>query len=897
MLRWGDRVLEGTTSQGAGDIVLEGRIAGFQAFSEIEDIEVGDTVYIGIFAVDGNNVPTGAWETSLATYSAANTLTRTTVQQSSNGNAAVIFASGRKLVLCAPTSATMPTEFVITLMQAVDSEEFRTLAGVDDAIETAIAAATGNQTSDVLVTGGIVAWESGYTFRVSAATYYIGGTLYSASEQTITLDTADATDDRIDVLVLDTAGDLVKITGTAAAQPSEPAYDPGTQLKLTFVLVTAATTEPVDASDETVYAENVEWTSSTSGSGFNPASTNNPRTGTKCLEGTAVAAAAYAHFTRSTAIVSDDYDLVGFYIRSKAAWNKNRGLNLQIYSGGVAKGSPVTVKTGTWGFASATLGSYQFIAIPFSQFALPAGTSFDGFRLTDFGGSIGFYIDDIKLTSSGSAGTPATVSGITQDQADARYVKLTGVSVIAATAPQVWAGTSLDVVITPKIARDAQIPTALTSSATITPNFSAGFNFSLTLAHNATLANPTNAQVGDSGVIVITQDGTGSRTLAYGTDWDFPAGTPTLQTDPAAIDVLCYFVSATGVITCSMIQPPAGDDEAYGAGWNGSLEPPTKNALYDKIEGIVAGIPGTYTTEDAQDAVGAMVDPTLVYTDGTPLLSRAALTGDVTASAGSNALTIANGAVSLAKQANMATASVVYRKTAGSGAPEVNTLATLKTDLGLTGTNTGDQTTIVGITGTKAQFDTACSDGNFLYSGDVTGVSDGDKGDITVSASGATWTIDNAAVTLAKIANASANSKLVGSGASGSGAAYAELTLGTGLSMSGTTLNASASSGAVQTLTDAATVTIDASTGNNFRWTIGGNRTFANPTNPTDGQQINVRIIQDGTGGRTWTLGSKFKFSGGAPLLSTAASAKDFLSCQYDVTDDTWNCALAKAMA
>jgi hypothetical protein len=47
-------------------------------------------------------------------------------------------------------------------------------------------------------------------------------------------------------------------------------------------------------------------------------------------------------------------------------------------------------------------------------------------------------------------------------------------------------------------------------------------------------------------------------------------------------------------------------------------------------------------------------------------------------------------AVTLAKQANMATASLVYRKTAGAGAPEVNTLATLKTDLGLTDTNSGD---------------------------------------------------------------------------------------------------------------------------------------------------------------------------------------------------------------
>lgn len=78
--------------------------------------------------------------------------------------------------------------------------------------------------------------------------------------------------------------------------------------------------------------------------------------------------------------------------------------------------------------------------------------------------------------------------------------------------------------------------------------------------------------------------------------------------------------------------------------------------------------------------------------------------GDVSFASGGGAGTIANGAVTLAKQANMATASLVYRKTAGSGAPEVNTLATLKTDLGLTGTNSGDQTiTLTGdVTGSGA---------------------------------------------------------------------------------------------------------------------------------------------------------------------------------------------------
>lgn len=78
-----------------------------------------------------------------------------------------------------------------------------------------------------------------------------------------------------------------------------------------------------------------------------------------------------------------------------------------------------------------------------------------------------------------------------------------------------------------------------------------------------------------------------------------------------------------------------------------------------------------YTDELAQDAVGAMVDASLVYVDATPLLQRAALTGDVTAAAGGNATTIANDAVTYAKMQNVsATSRVLGRRTAGAGDPE-----------------------------------------------------------------------------------------------------------------------------------------------------------------------------------------------------------------------------------
>lgn len=68
----------------------------------------------------------------------------------------------------------------------------------------------------------------------------------------------------------------------------------------------------------------------------------------------------------------------------------------------------------------------------------------------------------------------------------------------------------------------------------------------------------------------------------------------------------------------------------------------------------------------------------------------------------------------------------------------------------------------------------------------IVGITDGDKGDITVSSSGTAWAIDNNAVTYGKMQVVTTN-KLLGSG---SGTAVAEITLGTGLSFSGTTLNA-----------------------------------------------------------------------------------------------------------
>ena len=87
--------------------------------------------------------------------------------------------------------------------------------------------------------------------------------------------------------------------------------------------------------------------------------------------------------------------------------------------------------------------------------------------------------------------------------------------------------------------------TALTDASSIATNLALSNNFSVTLAGNRTLANPTNTVAGQSGSIFITQDGTGSRTLAYGTNFKFVAGTaPTLSTAAASVDRIDYVVAS-----------------------------------------------------------------------------------------------------------------------------------------------------------------------------------------------------------------------------------------------------------------------------------------------------------------------------------------------------------------
>lgn len=93
----------------------------------------------------------------------------------------------------------------------------------------------------------------------------------------------------------------------------------------------------------------------------------------------------------------------------------------------------------------------------------------------------------------------------------------------------------------------------LISAATVTPDFAVANNFSLVLGSSVTLANPTSLTAGQSGAIVITQNAVTAYTVAFGANWKFSGGTPTMSTALGSVSTLVYYVESASRITAQLL--------------------------------------------------------------------------------------------------------------------------------------------------------------------------------------------------------------------------------------------------------------------------------------------------------------------------------------------------------
>ena len=178
------------------------------------------------------------------------------------------------------------------------------------------------------------------------------------------------------------------------------------------------------------------------------------------------------------------------------------------------------------------------------------------------GGSIivmtdGTTVTDAVDTTSLGLGTASTLNFGTSvnelipvSSADVRYVAVSTDSTITSAKTFTSATTfTAKVVGAGSQAYSSPVSVAVSTSS-VEYNLASGNNFTTVLNANVTFDNPTNPQPGQSGIIYIRQDGTGSRTASFAANWEFTGGTaPTLSTAASAVDALIYNVRTSTAVS------------------------------------------------------------------------------------------------------------------------------------------------------------------------------------------------------------------------------------------------------------------------------------------------------------------------------------------------------------
>ena len=266
--------------------------------------------------------------------------------------------------------------------------------------------------ADGIYSGGRVTWRSGLIFDISPCAYYIDGIFYTTITEAETLSTADPTNPRIDILVVDTASTVQIVAGTPSANPQKPTADPEYQIELTSILVNAGASTPTPPDggtvvDSIVYNENVEWTASASGVVVDFNSTAEAYVGSVSADVGTINGGDIIKFI-SSPDVPLEFENLTFFIKLKTTLQSGYRMYVQLYFDNVDVTKPVLVR-----FDNSTT-DWQNLSLPFSDFILNDVTfdevRFSWYQRANRADASGFYLDYVKLQTGYAQ--PPVVGGV-----------------------------------------------------------------------------------------------------------------------------------------------------------------------------------------------------------------------------------------------------------------------------------------------------------------------------------------------------------------------------------------------------------------------------------------------------------------------------------------------------
>lgn len=261
-----------------------------------------------------------------------------------------------------------------------------------------------NINNSILVSGG-VSWLENLTYDVSELSYYIDGNFYTTEPTQVTLEDADPTNARIDVIYATIDGNVAVHTGTPSPNPVRPRIFSSTQILVSFVVVSAGATTPEGVSSFLVYNEDVglpgefNTASSVSDGTIDFASTFFPYVGSVSTALKSVVDDEWLSFKTDSPYDVSDITTLSFQMSYMSVPDESATLVLSIWSGGSPVTNEVALKPGAFGVNGNITNEYQLIVIPFNDFTFESN-EFDEIRIDVKGISdMTIFLDYIRLLS------------------------------------------------------------------------------------------------------------------------------------------------------------------------------------------------------------------------------------------------------------------------------------------------------------------------------------------------------------------------------------------------------------------------------------------------------------------------------------------------------------------